>query len=94
MDLRHTSPTAARKALAAAGYVSGFSSPGRPELWIEPKTKSRRAIARVNGREQWAIVPYPEPSTATVDEVIKLAKRDGIVIDADPAPSVDEDDLL
>lgn len=82
MQRVHSSAVAAKKALVAEGFLSGFSSPGRPELWVHPKRKTRVAIGRGLAKnevdEQWVIVPYPEPSSATPAEVIKLAERDGI----------------
>lgn len=80
MNRVHPSRGAARTALKEDGYLNGFSSPGRPELWV--KGKSRMAVAQriVGADEDWVIVPYPEPSGATPLEVIELAKRDGIVL--------------
>lgn len=71
-----------RSALATEGYQSGFSSPGRPELWV--KGRSRMAYARqVSGAdERWVILPYPEPSTCTPEQARELEKRDGIVLQA------------
>jgi hypothetical protein len=78
----HETRELARRELVAEGYASGFSSPGRPELWI--KGKSRKAVAqRIRGADMdWVIVPYPEPSNATPAQVRELAARDGLVLSA------------
>jgi hypothetical protein len=88
----------ARDALGAAGYTVGFSSPGRPELWINLRDHADRvAIQRVKTRRDgdvgtfgqleagmwwtaWHIMPYPEPSSATPDQVKELELRDGKVL--------------
>jgi len=86
----HASRDGARAAVGAEGYQSGFSSPGRPELWI--KGKSRVAIARrvIDADEDWVIVPYPEPAVATHEQCSALVARDGIVLHAGKLPHVSE----
>ncbi len=70
---------AARQELGNEGFVVGFSSPGRPHLWLKPKDMKRRyAIAQDRDTEQWLIVDYPEPSSCTPAKVRELAERDGM----------------
>lgn len=82
----HDTRAEARKAVVDDGYKSAFSSPGRPELWV--KGKSRVAVARrvVGADESWVILTYPEPPCASPAEVIELAKRDGVVLNAGKLP--------
>jgi hypothetical protein len=75
------SAEAARTALCDSGFSQGFSSPGRPMLWVCLKKHSdRRAVKRLlplEGAELWRIVPYPEPATCTPSELGALLRRDG-----------------
>ena len=79
----YTSKHEAKKALMEHGYRSAFSSPGRPELWIGPDPKRERvavALASyIDGKEEWRIVPYPEPAVCNAREAEELAKRDRVV---------------
>jgi hypothetical protein len=85
----HGTRLEARTTLGAEGYLVAFASPGRPELWVKPKTNSRMAVARqVEGAdERWGIMPYPEPATATPAQAAELAKRDGVVLAAGVLPN-------
>ena len=79
----------ARRELAAAGFVPGFNSPGRPGLWVNLKQrKQRKAVARRtrDADQDWVVVDYPEPATCTPEEAIELAKRDGIVLNNGQLP--------
>ena len=74
----------ARTELSEHGFVSAFSSPGRPELWAKPKDrKSRFAVQREKRArtDRWHIVTYPEPSTCLPDMLAELTARDGVVVD-------------
>ena len=87
MNRTHPTRQAARTELSTAGYMSAFSSPGRPELWV--KKGSRLAVARrVRGAdEDWVILPYPEPATCTAEQAFELAKRDGVVLNGGVLPN-------
>lgn len=73
---------AAKEALLSEGYCTGFSSPGRPEIWV-PRTlgnkEPRYAIQREkrDGEFFWHIVPYPEPAVANPATLSELIERDG-----------------
>ncbi len=58
----HASALSARRELTKAGFVTAFSSPGRPECWGKPgDRKTRYAIAREDRErcQKWHIVDYP-----------------------------------
>lgn len=57
MKQSHGTAVDARRELVAAGYTIAFTAPGQPGLWVNPKTKSRKAIQAVDA--DWRIVPYP-----------------------------------
>lgn len=79
----YTSKREAKRALMEHGYRPAFSSPGRPELWIGPDPKRERvavALASyIGGKEEWRIVPYPEPAVCNAREAEELATRDHVV---------------
>lgn len=82
----HVTRHEVRKELCDAGFVTAFSSPGRPELWCKPGDKKQRfAVQRetLKRSERWHIVPYPEPSTCNAEKLIELTARDGVVLIAD-----------
>ena len=77
----YTSKREAKRALMEHGYrVAGT---GRPQLWIGPYPKRERvtvALAScIGGKEEWRIVPYPEPAVCNAREAEELAKRDRVV---------------
>jgi hypothetical protein len=76
----HATRAEARAALGADDFKIGFSSPGRPELWVKGKT--RLAVARrvIDADEDWVIITYPEPTCATPVQVAELAQRDGTIL--------------
>ncbi len=79
----HVTRLQARSELSTNGFVTAFSSPGRPELWARPKDrKSRFAIQRENRQrsQRWHIIDYPEPATCTPDALAELTARDGVTL--------------
>lgn len=63
----HPAFSTAFEELYNSGYREGFSSPGRPRLFVRGKPGARQqrcAIARVERSRstEWRIVDYPEPA--------------------------------
>lgn len=82
----HVTRSSVRKELLDHGFVTAFSSPGRPELWCKPGDKSQRfAVQRETlGRsERWHIVPYPEPAACNPEQLMELTVRDGVILNGD-----------
>ena len=82
----HVTRLSARTELTDYGFVTAFSSPGRPELWCKPKDKNHRFAVQRETRarsERWHIIPYPEPSTCLPEELAELTARDGVVLNGD-----------
>ena len=72
-----------RRELIDHGFVTGFSSPGRPELWCKPGDKKQRFAIQhetLDRSERWHIIPYPEPAVCTTKELTELTVRDGVVL--------------
>lgn len=88
----HVTRQSVRKELCDNGFVTAFSSPGRPELWCKlgvrgkpVKEKQRYAVQRETRArsERWHIIPYPEPATCTPEQLPELTVRDGVVLNGD-----------
>ena len=75
----HATVLQARRELIRAGFVTAFSSPGRPECWGRVGNKTRYAIAREDRErcKKWHIVDYPGNPVCLPDD---LEKQDGIVL--------------
>ncbi len=71
----------ARRELVAAGFVTAFSSPGRPECWGKTKDTRRFAIAREDRQrcKKWHITEYPGSPVCGPDELLELNARDGVI---------------
>lgn len=75
MIAEHGTRAEALGELKGHGYHQGFSSPGRPGLWINGK--SRKATG-VDSGGRWLIVDYPEPACCSPAVATELAVRDGV----------------
>ena len=93
----HVTREAVRKELSDHEFVTGFSSPGRPELWCKPGDKSQRfAVQRETLpnqlpqstliEERWHIISYPEPAACSPEQLVELTARDGVVLYGGAAP--------